>query len=181
MTPRWVMRVKGWFHEPTTGATVVIAVATVVNLLVSIGLWLVTLSSLRVSREVFDTANRPYVGVDTFDVHHDYETKSLQLTMIIKNFGTAPAGAFNSTWQIWMDGHSIVPVPIDKPYTLFPGQTSVKLSAVTGDRFDQVMRGSVILDITTWVSYDGPSHVYHYCEKHQYRPDRRAVMKLGTC
>jgi hypothetical protein len=43
---------------------VIIAVATVVNLIVSGGLWRTTVKSLQVTRDVFFAANRPYVGIE---------------------------------------------------------------------------------------------------------------------
>src|ERR1022692_2479639 len=77
--------------DPITAATVVIAAATVLNVFASLALWISTRSSVGIARLVFEAANRPYLGLDSWTIRNDPVQKTLDFEANMKNFGTAAA------------------------------------------------------------------------------------------
>lgn len=127
ITPIQEILVQGqqrWFGDPIIASTVVIAIATVVNLGVSFGLWWSTRDSVDVARHVFEAANRPYVGLEQFATPNDRDKKTLNITAAIKNFGTAPAEKTEVKWEISLNGtvQKAKGTPAN-PATLMPGAT----------------------------------------------------------
>ncbi len=176
-----ILSLPCWTHDPVTVATVVIAAATVVNLLVSAGLWYATARTATIAEHAFEAANRPYVGVESIIALVDRTKKELNVTAIIKNFGSVPAEESTIRWEILMNGvaqpQTAVP---DKPLTLFPTEIS-RLHAFCPDPFfGQIMAGTATLEIIVRAVYYGPgkkSYIYH--EKSQYEPVRNVFSNLG--
>ena len=52
---------RAFFSDPITTATTVIAVATVINLIISSLLWRATKRTADVTKNIFDAANRPFL------------------------------------------------------------------------------------------------------------------------
>ena len=136
-----IMPIADWFKEPNTGSTVVIAFATVVNLVVSIGLWTATQSAVNVTRDTFFAANRPYVGVEAFDIRRDDARKTLEISALVKNFGTAPADEADIQHEPSTNGRPIEAEGVpDKPMILFPAMR-IRRTSHLGASFDAIIAG----------------------------------------
>lgn len=172
-----------WWKDPliiTTIATAVIAVATVVNLLVAIFMWRVTRESTRITRSIFEAANRPYVGIPNVNVQKDDAAKKLDFTVRIKNFGSVPANEFSSKWDVLIDGVSQPQTGIpDKPAVLFP-QVSVLLAGTFADpMYSSIVTGKSALEFVVKVRYKGVTQKeYYYRQKNRYYPQANSFMVI---
>ena len=175
---------KRWFHDHITLSTVVIALATVVNLFVSIGLWVSTKDSVDVARNVFEAANRPYVGLDAFNVKNDREKKNIYFAAEVKNFGTSPAEQADVRWEMLFNGviQPSTGIPANMS-TLFPSQQPRVLYAGIGTKsYEYIMSRQITLTFILRASYNGPADKsYRYCNKGQYDPHIDKILDLGAC
>lgn len=173
-----------WVHNPITLSTVVIAIATVVNLVVSFGLWLSTKDSVEVATHVFEAANRPYVGLDSFSVRNNREKKNIHFIAEVKNFGTAPAEQADIRWEMLFNGviQPSTGIPANAS-TLFPSQQPRGMYAGIGTQtYEQIMSRQITLTFILRASYNGPADKsYRYCNKGQYDPQIDKILDLGTC
>jgi hypothetical protein len=181
-----INKVKTWFDTPTKGAAVIIAIATVVNLLVSAGLWIATRDSVNIARSVFEGANRPYIGIENIVISPFIEQgvgKNIQFIIIWKNFGTATAEEAKVNWKVLINGiqQPTIKVP-DRPSSLFPSATVHLRGSVGNENADPILKGKMILQIILSASYSGPSNnKYTYCEKTQYNHLTGTFINLGRC
>lgn len=176
-----ILSLPCWTHDPVTVATVVIAAATVVNLLVSAGLWYATARTATIAEHAFEAANRPYVGVESLIPGMDQTKRQLNITPILKNFGTVPAEELVLSWEVFLNdvAQPTTRLP-DKPSTLFPTETA-RLHAVFAEpTYGQILAGTVTLDVIITAVYKGPGNKsYVYKEKSQYDPLRNVFFNLG--
>jgi hypothetical protein len=171
-----------WTQDPITVATVVIAVATVVNVFVSAGLFVATYLTARTAKQVFEAANRPYLGRDRLRPEVDQAKKELTVTAIVRNFGSAPAEEALVDWEILFNGvPQEIPQVVAEPSTIFPSGTVRKHGTIPEPLFSHIMGGRVTLQIVIRVSYKGPGNKhYTYSEKTQYGPSENMFMMLGA-
>jgi hypothetical protein len=80
-----------WYKDAIALSTVIIATATVVNLLVSIFLWRATANATNITRKIYEAANRPYVGIPTIDTTLDPPNGTVSFICQVRNFGSIPA------------------------------------------------------------------------------------------
>ena len=130
---------KPWYRDPMVSSTVVIASATVVNLFVSCGLWISTKDSVDVTRAIFETANRPYVGLQGVGIVPDSDKSGgVSIVETIRNFGTVPAYNFDATWEVSLGGE-VLPgtrVPQNRS-TLSPGNSVSLPGHLNGPTFNK--------------------------------------------
>src|SRR5205085_6695132 len=96
-----------WYQDPVVVSTIVIAIATVVNVVVSYFLWRATYHSMKITQKVFEAANRPYLGTQAVKTIRD---DLLRFSVEIKNVGTAAADKVKVNWKF---SSSNLPVPIN--------------------------------------------------------------------
>jgi hypothetical protein len=83
------------------------AAASIVNLIVSAGLFISNWRTADIARQAFETANRPYLGVNRSLAATSSEGV-FRYTMFIKNFGNAPAEECRITADVTLNA---VPTP----------------------------------------------------------------------
>ncbi len=180
-------KIRNWFSDPTSGATVVIAFATGVNLLVSAGLWLATKESVNVARSIFETAHRPYIGTEsvTGKVVHSEENPKIRNLFIqasFKNFGTAPAQEADFGAVLLVNGIAQETIASPSLPTIFFPSSIRAIDAFIGWRdIDQVLNGQIKVHVVTSAVYRGPNGKDTYCEKFEYDHRRNAFASLGIC
>ncbi len=171
-----------WTQDPITVATIVIAGATVVNVFVSLFLWRATHNSAEIARQVFEAANRPYLGPENIRPTRDDLSRTLRLVATIKNFGTATAEDALLVWTAYLDGiEATLPGFPDKPTAIFPGQSAEKLALFFGPTYDSIVTGKAELILKIQLRYKGPAHSYAYCEKFRFVPPLNSCVHLGQC
>jgi|ERR1022692_164024 hypothetical protein len=169
--------------DPITAATVVIAAATVLNVFASLALWISTRSSVGIARLVFEAANRPYLGLDSWTIRNDPVQKTLDFEANMKNFGTAAAEEEISEWELRINGEK---VPVTEwhqnPSTVFPGHSFQLKAGCIGPAYDNLVSGRSVLEGFIRLRYKGPGNKdYVYCEKFRYHPERESFINLGRC
>ncbi|HEV2706001.1 MAG TPA: hypothetical protein VGV59_08750 [Pyrinomonadaceae bacterium] len=80
-----------WYQDPMTLATVVVAVAAVLNLLASFLMWKATANSARTARDIFEATYRPRVGIVGVQTSLDPHGEKVKLNVTLKNYGSLPA------------------------------------------------------------------------------------------
>jgi hypothetical protein len=148
--------VKNWFKDPIAGATVVIAFATVINLMISVGLWIATKQSVDVARHVFQTANRPYIGTETIATNRNRQSKNLHIIASMKNYGTVPSEETELDWQVLLNGmdQPMTKIPV-RPSVIMPGESVHFPGAIGPNQFDGIMNEQTVLQLILFGSYNG--------------------------
>jgi len=165
-------------------ATAVIAIATVINLFVSISMWRTTSASVEVTRDIFKAAHRPYVGTSKINSLRDANKKKLSIVLVFKNFGSVPATGLEATWNILINGSPQPTTKIpDKPSVLFPSATSALPASFQGGVYDSIINGKAVLEIEVDFRYKGVQQEQYYCrEKNRYSHDiGRFIVLSGDC
>src|SRR5271165_761442 len=169
--------------DPITAATVVIAVATVLNVFASLALWISTRSSVGIARQVFEAANRPYLGLDSWTIRNDPSRKTLDFEANIKNFGTAAAEEEITEWELHVNEEKVLQTDYaQNPSTIFPTHSFQLKAGCSGTKYDDLVTGRRVLEGFIRLRYKGPGNKdYVHCEKFRYHPERDSFMNLGRC
>ena len=167
--------------DPVTIATVIIAVATVVNVFVALFQWMAARSSAETAKRIFEAGNRPYVGVESIVCVKDEAKQYLNIFAIIRNFGTATAENCDFGWRLYVDGNLLSGTEIPaNPTFLFP-TLAHHLRAVLYKSYPRISNGSSILEIVVRFSYKWqPDKSHIYVEKYRYEHSQNAFLGLGV-
>jgi hypothetical protein len=209
MTPPQTLRTR-WKrvslpNKLTVLCTFIIAIATVTyafiasQTLTTMGGQLSAISeSNKISRDTFDAANRPYVGVNSVIITHigfdakkesftrtvrTHETIIMFVRFEFKNFGTVPALNVRNELRVFLDGVEYLGKPKipDTPSSVFPGQT-VSLGTTIGTKdYGSVTSGKRKLEIQASIYYEWPGRHQAECNKGQYDPTMNVFLNLGAC
>jgi hypothetical protein len=166
------------WQDPVTVATLVIAVSTVVSVLVSYLMWTATWRQAKITQEMFEAANRPYVGVLSVDGMIFSGTKGegmvIQLVFVAKNAGSVPARAISVVWRVWTENREIEQQPHKlQPIVLLPDQTEYLRSTFNlGDEYKRI-QDKTLLNVSLTIKYKGVTEQDYHYEQH-------AVLQHGT-
>lgn len=170
------------YPDPVTIATIVIAIATVVNVWVAYCQWRAARKSAEIAMRVFETANRPYVGVDLLGCQKDELSPCLNVQANIKNFGTAPAENCDIGWKVYINGIEQAGTGFSThPAVIFPGLTVYLRGIFVEPHCTAIMTGKSTLEIIVHFLYrwqHDKSHIYE--EKYRYEHTQRAFITLGV-
>jgi hypothetical protein len=168
-------------YDPVTASTVVIAVATCANVIVAFYQWRAAKKSAEVALQVFETANRPYVGVFGFAFGLEKLGQTASLRIVFRNFGTVPAENSSLNWDVYLNGaiQTNTKVP-SNPSTIYP-QVDQSLSGTFDPHtFYAIMSGSTTMEIVVHVTYQWHTdRKDEYSERQRYDPAQKAFMNLG--
>ncbi len=155
-----------------------------------------TQDSVKVARDIYNAANRPYVGVaslvPTFMVLGPADTKEsvktieeatfMRVSATYKNFGTVPAANFTIRYQPLVDGKPLGGVGIPaKPSTLFPTEEKYLSGEIDPETFGAIRNGTKTLDIDIQIDYDWPaSKGEHTCSRYQLITPEGVFARLGS-
>ena len=179
MNPSW----KSLRTDPVVASTVVIAVASVINLVVAVLLWHTTVATTEVAKKSFDAGYRPYIGSEKINLNRDLQRHALGFSPIMRNFGNVPAEG-DIQWKTFLNGQEMPMIHVTRtPSFFFPGQETEVGPAVIGDgQFDSIMNGTSVLEFCVWGTYHGvEGTTYSFSEKHRYQPDLNVFSAVGGC
>ena len=167
--------------DPTTTATIVIAAATCLNVVVAGFQWDAMRKSARIALKAFETGSRPYIGITGISFGSD-DKRTAQLRITFENFGTIPADECSLDWDVYLNA---VLQPITKvsanPAMLPPHVPQSLLGTMDYASFAGIMSGTITLEIIVHVSYNWAERkAYAYKEKQRYDHAQRAFMNLGA-
>ena len=159
---------RSFFSDPITTATTVIAVATVINLIISSLLWRATKRTADVTKNIFDAANRPFL-FPVLDAVWDRERRRFNFIIEIRNFGAVPAsnirGKIRATLEdeevrVWDD---LAPASL----LLLPQQPIAFPSYIDGDNFTALWERDEELRLSVEFQYKGAGdQIYTYSERY---------------
>ncbi|MBZ5553711.1 MAG: hypothetical protein LAO21_13385 [Acidobacteriia bacterium] len=157
-----------WWRDPATVtaiATAVIAVATVVYAIVSLGHWRATKRSAQVAQKILELTHRPYLTVDDSRAEDDPVNRKLSVVFIFKNVGSVPACELTIEWGFYINGQKTgYPIGHIGPAThVLPPQTEEMLTGYVSDgTYSAITSGSSQLEIRFSFKYKGVSHAEYY-------------------
>jgi hypothetical protein len=146
------------WDDPITVATVVVAVFTVVSVIVSAFMWSATREQARISREIFEAAHRPYVGVLELSGSMSIGARvDGWLSILIKNSGTVPAYQLRAFWLLSIGDVVILDTRgTEKASVLLPDEpTRLHLNyVISKEQFSELKEGAN-LNIVVSIKYKG--------------------------
>jgi len=161
------------WKDPITLATIVIAIATVINVGAAIYMGVKTSEYTEITKNIYKASNRPYIGIDSFKINKD-DNKHLLFYVNYKNFGTVPASNVRVKYDMLFDGqtaqHSNSEV-YDSNSNLFP-QVANSIRLRTGADYENVISGKTVLDVVIDIKYRGATKdEYEVNERWRYDPN----------
>ena len=166
-----------WWKDPITLATIVIAGATVFNLVVSALLWVATYRNARIARLVFEASERPWLGVNLFKVANNPSGKVLRISLRIENFGKVPALQMKARWEDFRIGDLRAVMeersPASEETVVFPGVGIGKTASIKGKTYDALSEKVAKLQLSLLITYEGPRRD-KYWTKQTYLFDPKA-------
>jgi len=168
----------------------VMALATAVNLIVAIFMWLAILRSIKLTKTEIELSYRPLIGIIGITLSQHKELNELHIKASFHNFGKIPAKEFEGTSEI---NHVVIAhdrawaatetLPIGTT-ALFPGADASFRCIIKADALfsrDPVLRGRFKPEITLEARYKGVTDVEHTTTE-TYRYDQEINgLKLMKC
>ena len=154
-----------------TIATAVIAFAAIVNLLVSVLMWLATNRSAKITEKIFEAAHRPYLGIVREDVVKNDREMTTTIRAVVKNSGGVLARDIRHDWKILIDGKVTSMPSSEEPAVLVPEaeMTFAGEIDVSSKEYSSILSGEAKLLSTFNLRYKGVTQKeYHYATKREY-------------
>ena len=124
--------------DPIIVATMIIAIATVINLGVAILMWNISARTLKHSQRIFKDTHRPFIGIYDPSITIVNDT-AINPFIRYKNFGSLPARNITLSVDIILNGNTIASEsPFEKPVVLFQGGESMWAATIAEGTVDQV-------------------------------------------
>jgi hypothetical protein len=156
----------------------VIAVATIVNVLISAYLYDATRRGAEVAQRAYDAGSRPYVGVDKAE-HRADTSGGHGWVATVRNFGTSPADSLIVSARLSVHGSAVAESQTG-PLLLIPSRDVVIRGAIgSGEHVTDILAGSGgPLELTVFGTYRGPSGSrYIIDENYVWFPDLQAFVR----
>jgi hypothetical protein len=172
---------KVWYTDPMIVATIVVAAATVVNLLVAIRMWRVASENTALTRDMFEAAHRPYIGVSKIKAENNPELRTFLITIDYKNVGSVPADEVHTSVQLLVNGF---PLPMDellhKKSVLMPDMHTQRKILIDDSDYKK-LAGNPKLDLTFSADYKGiAKKTYSYKHETAYNWQQNVFMLIST-
>jgi hypothetical protein len=139
---------------------------------------------VKISAKVFESSERPYIGVDDVAIAKDRPNKKMTVEIHVKNFGTNPAEKATIKSEWFQDG---VQLPIrfdevpDRQGLLFPGNMRSLNVAFANVDMDALESGKSKWSFEVHSTYRWTNKEYRYCEEWRYSPLTQSFATHGKC
>jgi hypothetical protein len=134
-----------WYQDPITVSTIVIAFATVINVIGALLLWRETRDSVRITRDMFEASHRPYLGVTDSKTFIHYDKQEIEFMMPLINTGTVPANDVQRELLVLIDG---VRIELDRyehqGHCVLPHLNYGHTVTLSGDKFTKAINASTV-------------------------------------
>jgi hypothetical protein len=168
------------YQDTASFSTMVIAIATTACAIFSFILWRATKSSPEETRKVFETANRPQVGIH--NCKFEYDNRRLRIETEIKNFGDVSAIDVHAHWRVVLNDKSLPTAKNINSCGVLPPQaiTLIKTISNPGEN-TQVSDIKSELHVLFNLSYkDAANQEYYYREWLYYDQDVKMFINMGS-
>ncbi len=155
--------------DPIVIATVIIAIATVINLGVAILMWNISARTLKHSQRIFKDTHRPFIGIYDPSITIA-NNNAINPSIRYKNFGSLPARNITLRVDIILNGSTIATEsPFDKPIVLFQGDDSRWANTIAEGTVDEVfLNTQTRVDIVIRLDYESVDESCYWTEE-RYR------------
>jgi hypothetical protein len=176
--------VTHWYSQPMTLFTFVIALSALINLFVAWRMWMSNRDSVELTRHIFESTHRPFVGVGGIAAEINIGLQRFSYLAEIRNFGSLPANSLTMHYKVVIGGSDqpISTIP-HGPSVLFPdGSAHMKGFEGRPALFSAIVEGTQAFELVIDLDYkDTTGNPHHTHEKSRYRHDQRAFIKIeGT-
>ena len=150
------------FIDPITAATCITAACTVAYSVLTYLILRATAANTRVTKQIFEAAHRPYLGISNVDTELSQSQRQLKFTCTLKNFGSTPAHNIevvrheviipnvppselslkSGKFSVFPNNERFINVNFDTGFTLIPILTSGKLELLVYLRYTGVTEKS---------------------------------------
>ncbi len=135
-------------------STILIAVATVIYMLTTIGLFCLANRSIALTKTIFEATNRPFVGLSTIDIVNNPALQILAWTVAIENAGNSPAASVEITYHRFLNGECEQTTPPKGLCTILPGNKVYdRLDESRKDIYESTMTEMSILEFAIHIKY----------------------------
>lgn len=157
---------SGTHYMPTT-TDWIIAIATLVNVVVSWYLWTATRKSAEatagatiLAQRTYSATIRPWLGTRETHANIDHIAKRFEVFLQFENGGNVPAMNVEAEWNWYLDGELL---PRERspraPSNLFPSQTGTLVGAAAGPQYEAIIGHELQIACTLqYTSPDGENH-----------------------
>jgi hypothetical protein len=173
------------WRDPITVATVVVAIFTVVSVVVSAFMWSATRKQAQISREIFEAAHRPYVGVDNVNafIYPGRNGTTLQIGITTKNSGSVPARHIVVMWSVSLLGQDVPREPhVDQAIVLLPEQSRVINTShlLSGEMYTAFRLPDSLVEIVATIKYKGVTEKDYNYRQHAVFHTSQGVAMTGA-
>lgn len=170
-----------WWGDPIALATVVIAIATFLNVAVSIAIGYFTSEYTKVTKDIYKSINRPYVGITGSEVKK--ENGKIYITVQYKNAGNVPATNTVIESNYLLEGYKMTDnaIKIQNAHgNMLPQGMLQGLTKVSSNYID-ITSGSKVLDVEFIIKYNGINKdQYEDYEKYRYDNEHNVLVPVES-
>jgi hypothetical protein len=169
-----------WYRDPISIATIVIAAATVVYVAVSYYLLKATKRTAELTQNIFEAANRPYLGILSGAIQ--LEQGGLRLQTNIKNFGTAVAIDIESSWSAVINGKELPSLDTSKTFAVLPPQSEMGLiTLLNPEEYLQLDSTGTTMELAFSLTYKSLAQKeYYYRERQVFERQAQGFIKVAA-
>lgn len=166
------------YEDPVQLATVVIAVAAIINLVASFLLWGATRGYAKTTKDIFEAAHRPYLSIAGHTPMCHQDQKKITFTLIVKNSGSTSAGNLALSCKVKVEGQDRVKNAGVEAWALMP-QESMTFTILIHDPdvYNVLVKDS---DVTFLIQYTGAKNQNYKYEQRATYKDRQLFLKGST-
>ena len=155
-------------NDPIVISTIIIAAATVANVLISAFLWWATKRSADIANAALDSMNRPFLHV-TENIGGSNGERSMEMITSIANYSDFPANKVVVQWTVWSND-KVVYETSEGPFVSVPQNPREIRCVLEGAYWIFVTTGKTTLKVAIDVNYEGVTK-----KPHRYRMEYRSL------
>lgn len=163
--------------------------------LLTAGLVLVGILQWSVIRNEFEAAERPYIGISSFEPRYTTEgqpgitndptptSNHMNYEITVKNFGTIPGSNVVAIQELYVNNvlHPSAQSSVINHMTVWPQQQLWMYGNINSTDYKEMMNGTKDIHVDVTLSYVGPAKSYSICEREVFFPPMRQFADAGPC
>jgi len=155
--------------DPIVISTIIIATATVANVLISAFLWWATKRSADIANIAFESMNRPFLHVRE-TIGGNYGEHSMEMGTSIVNYSNFPANRVVVHWTVWSN-ENVVHEFSEGPFVLASQNPREIKCLLQGSYWIFITTGKTDVKTAIVVTYEGVTKKpHHYRIEYRYLP-----------
>ena len=164
------------FSDSIVFLTFIISLATILYMIFTILMWVTMKNSIDLSKQIFDSTNRPFIGVSEFSIQFTHNGL-LNPFIRYSNFGTVPAKQLLLKIEYILNSKNIFSYEIELP-NLFPKDNSIWGAEIQSEFLKNKLNPLDTFSFSLVIQYNGVTKTKHYTKelyKYDYKNERFSV------